>query len=137
MRFVCLGFHDEQKWAALAADELRELLEETQAYETLLRQRGHIVDTTALQPSQSATTLRFQPGRVSITDGPFAETKEQLGGFMVLEAQDREHAIELLSQLPCMRIGGSLEIRPINEQVYGELTQAAEQCNATTVGVRN
>ena len=127
MKYVCLGFHDEASWAALSDSQRRELLDETRAYEVELRQAGHIVDTTALMPSESATTLRFQPGKVSVTDGPFAETKEQLGGFMILEADSREQAIRLLSKLPCMRIGGSLEIRPINEQVYGELdaTQVA------------
>src|SRR5262245_7962126 len=121
MRFVCLGFHDERAWAALADGERRALLEETQAYEAILHDGGYIVATTALEPARAATTLRFQSDRVSVTDGPFAETKEQLGGFMILEADSREQAIQLLSKLPCMRIGGSVEIRPINEQVYGEL----------------
>src|SRR5262245_33603498 len=108
MRFVCLGFHDKRAWAALAEGERRALLEETQSYEAILRSGGYIVGTTALEPARAATTLRFHPGCVSVTDGPFAETKEQLGGFMILEADSREHAIQLLSKLPCMRIGGSV-----------------------------
>jgi len=133
MRFVCLGFHEEEAWTALAADERRAILEETRAYEARLRAAGHVVETMALQSSRSATTLRFQSGGVSVTDGPFAETKEQLGGFMVLEASSREQAIQLLSRLPCMRVGGSVEIRPINDEVYGELTAAAERSEAITV----
>ena len=124
MKYVCLGYHDEQVWAALSDPERRALLAESLAYEKELRERGHFIEGTALHSARDATTLRFKHGRATITDGPFAETKEQLGGFMVLEARDLNHAIQLVSPLPCMRVGGSLEIRPLNEQVYEELTSA-------------
>lgn len=91
------------------------LLEECAAYEAQLKTGGHCVDEASLRDPRTATTLRFDSGRMSVTDGPFAETKEQLGGVMVLEATDLNHAIALMSQLPCMRLGGSLEIRPIDE----------------------
>jgi hypothetical protein len=104
----------------MSQGERKAILEETAAYEALLRRNGHYVDGNALQGAAAATTLRFEKGKMSITDGPFAETKEQLGGVMVLEAADLNHAITLMSQLPCMRLGGCLEIRPINEDVYGE-----------------
>src|SRR5829696_8418760 len=104
MKYVCLGYHDEQAWAALPSVERRALLEESLAYEDELRRGGHFVEGTALQSARVATTLRFQPGKMLITDGPFAETKEQLGGFMVLEARDLNHAIQLLSHVPCMRV---------------------------------
>jgi hypothetical protein len=113
-----MGFHEEQVFAAMPPQQRDALLEENFAYETELRKNGHVVDTTALKPAENAATLRFQSGKVSITDGPFIETKEQLGGVMILEAKDLNHAIQLMSQLPCMRVGGSLEIRPINENVY-------------------
>ena len=103
----------------LGDSEIVELLVETAAYGDTLRANGHVVDDRALQ--DSATTLRFSNGRMSVTDGPFAETKEQLGGIMVLEANDLNHAIQLMSKLPCMQLGGCLEIRPINENVYGDL----------------
>jgi hypothetical protein len=120
MKYLCLGYHQDQIWESMSQSERKAILEETAAYEDLLRKNGHYVDGKALQGAATATTLRFEKGTMSITDGPFAETKEQLGGVMVLEATDLNHAIALMSQLPCMRLGGCLEIRPINEDVYGE-----------------
>jgi hypothetical protein len=117
MRYLCLGYHDEQTWSALPDAERQQILAETFAYERALRDRGHVLDAKGLQTARSATTLRCAGGGASITDGPFAETKEQLGGVMVLEASDLNHAIQLMSKLPCMRVGGSLEIRPLNEQL--------------------
>jgi hypothetical protein len=101
----------------MSQNERKTLVAENQAYERLLREHGLARDAKALQPARSAATLRFAGGRVLITDGPFAETKEQLGGVMLLEARDLNHAIELMSRLPCMRPGGCLEIRPINEEL--------------------
>jgi hypothetical protein len=124
MKYLCLGYHDEQLWQALPAGERQALLEESRAYEETLRRAGHCQGGTALQGAASAATLRFGGGQVSITDGPFAETKEQLGGVMILQANDLNHAIQLMSRLPCMSVGGSLEIRPINENVYEDLAQA-------------
>jgi hypothetical protein len=121
MKYLCLGYHEEGAWHAMSDSDRKALLAENAAYEELLRKHGHYVDGKALQGAPTATTLRFDGGKVSITDGPFAETKEQLGGVMVLEATDLNHAIQLMSQLPCMRVGGCLEIRPINENVYGEI----------------
>jgi hypothetical protein len=118
MRFLCLGYHDEQAWSALPAGELKQLMDETFAYERVLRDGGHVLDTKGLQSARSAATLRFAAsGELSVTDGPFAETKEQIGGLMVLQADDLQHAVRLLSKMPCMRIGGSLEIRPLNEEL--------------------
>jgi len=117
MRYLCLGYHDEKIWQGLSEGDRAALLDETFAYEDLLRSGGHVTGGIGLQSAQAAATLRFQNGRMSITDGPFAETKEQLGGVMVLEANDLNHAIQLMSQLPCMRPGGCLEIRPINEDL--------------------
>ena len=119
MKYLCLGYHREKLWEELGDRERRALIEESVAYEALLRKNGHCLDGTALQGANAATTLRFEggSGRMTITDGPFAETKEQLGGVMVLEAADLNHAIALMSQLPCMRVGGSLEIRAINEDL--------------------
>jgi hypothetical protein len=120
MKYLCMGFHDEKAWATMDDRQRKTLLEETFAYQRDLKDGGHYVDDIALQGAGSAATLRFDGGKVAVTDGPFAETKEQLGGVMVLEARDLNHAIQLMSQLPCMRVGGSLEIRPINENLNGE-----------------
>jgi hypothetical protein len=117
MRYLCLGYHEEKIWMTLSDDERKALLAECAAYEAILRKKGNYIDGKALQGAETAITLRFENGRASITDGPFAETKEQLGGVMVLEARDLNHAIQLMSQLPCMRMGGSLEIRPINDEI--------------------
>lgn len=115
MRYLCLGYHDERKWQAIPDRERSAILEATVAYQEVLRGGGHLIDQQALEPVASAATLRFDGGTPAITDGPYAETKEQLGGLLVLEADDLNHAIQLMSQMPCMRVGGSIEIRPINE----------------------
>ena len=117
MRYLCLGYHDEQVWNALADVERQRLMDDTFAYERELRSGGHVLEMKGLQSARSAATLRFSGGKLVITDGPFVETKEQLGGLMLLEASDLNHAIQLMSKMPCMRIGGSLEIRPLNEEL--------------------
>ena len=116
MKYLCLGYHEDATWRAMSDEQRQSLVAENSAYQDLLKRNGHYLDGSALQECRTAATLRFdQGGKVSVTDGPFAETKEQLGGVMLLEATDLNHAIRLMSQLPCMRVGGSLEIRPINE----------------------
>jgi len=122
MRYVCLGFHDENVWQAMPDSERDALMEETFAYADHLRNNGHVIEERALQQAATATTLRFSGGTVLITDGPFAETKEQLGGLMVLEANDLNHAVQLMSKMPCMRLGGSIEIRPLNEELAEQMT---------------
>jgi hypothetical protein len=117
MKYLCLGYHDEAAWAGLAASERDALVAASLAYADTLRAGGHLLDEQALEGSRAAATLRFDGRQMSVTDGPFAETKEQLGGIMLLEARDLNHAIQLVSQLPCMKVGGSLEIRPINEEL--------------------
>jgi hypothetical protein len=121
MKYVCLGYHDEQAWAAMSPGERDALIEETVAYQDTLRESGNYLAGQALQGARSAATLRSDRGTISVTDGPFAETKEQLGGFMLLEASDLNHAIQLMSKTPCMRLGGSLEIRPLNEDLNAEI----------------
>src|SRR5690349_9416776 len=117
MKFVCLGYHDEAQWQAIPDGERNALLDDTFAYARLLLEKGHIIDDRALQGAASAATLRFERSNVAVTDGPFAETKEQLGGLMVVEASDLNEAIRLMSKMPCMRMGGAIEIRPINEDI--------------------
>lgn len=124
MKYVCLGYHDEQEWAALPVDDRKALMEESLAYLDELRGSGHLLAERALQGTDTATTLRFSGGRMLICDGPFAETKEQLGGFLLLEANDLNHAIQLASKMPCMRVGGTLEIRPVNEAICEAVNSA-------------
>jgi hypothetical protein len=89
-------------------------LDECFAYDDLLRKNGHIVGGEALQTARNAVTLRWKNGKLSTTDGPYAETKEQLGGFGVFEARDLNHAIQLMSKHPAVK-GGPVEIRPVDD----------------------
>ena len=117
MKFVCLGYHDETQWQAIPEGERNALMEDTFAYGRLLVDKGYVIDDRALEGAKSAAILRFDRGKVAVTDGPFAETKEQLGGLMVVEARDLNEAIQIMSKMPCMRMGGSIEIRPVNQDI--------------------
>ena len=125
MKYLCMGFHDEKVMAALDPVERETMIRESLEFESRLRSGGHVVDGRALKGAADAVTLRFaNGGKMAITDGPFAETKEQLGGLLVLEAADLNQAIQLMSELPCMmRTGGSIEIRPINEDIRAGVDQ--------------
>jgi len=97
MKFVCLGLMDEGRWDAMSKSEQDAYIEEFVTYDEKLLAAGHYADGgEALQPSRTAKTLRWRGGKVLVTDGPFAETKEQLGGFGMLEARDMEHAVEMM-----------------------------------------
>jgi hypothetical protein len=111
MKYICLGYMDPNKWHTMSASERNAFVDECFAYDDVLRKNGHFAGGEALQGPENATTLRFQNGKVSVTDGPYAETKEQLGGILILEAKDLNHAIQLMSKHPGVR-GGSFEIRP-------------------------
>ncbi len=103
---------DEKKWDTMSETERNAFMDECFAYDDELRKNGHFIGGEALQSPRNATTLRHRNGKVSIADGPFAETKEQLGGIMVLEATDLNHAIQLMSKHPSIRLGGTFEVRP-------------------------
>src|SRR5271168_4409892 len=92
------------------------LIDESLAYDDTLRKGGHFIAAQALESVQAATTVRLRNGKVSITDGPFAETNEQIGGFILIEAKDLNEAIQLASKIPVIRLGG-IEVRPIKELV--------------------
>jgi len=112
MKYICLGYMDETKWDAMNDNERNHFIDECFAYDDVLRESGNCIGGEALQEARNAATLKFQNGKVSVTDGPFVETKEQLGGLMFLEARDLNHAIQLMSKHPSIRMGGSFEIRP-------------------------
>jgi hypothetical protein len=111
MKYICLGYMDPKKWKTMSESEVNAFVDECFAYDDTLKKNGHFTGGEALQGPESATTLRFQKGKVSVTDGPYAETKEQLGGILILEAKDLNHAIQLMSKHPGVR-GGPFEIRP-------------------------
>ena len=103
MKYICLGYFDEKKWETMSESEQNAFLDECFTYDDLLRKNGHIASGEALQSARNAITLRWKNGKVSITDGPYAETKEQLGGFGVFEARDLNHAIKLMSKHPAVK----------------------------------
>jgi hypothetical protein len=111
MKYICLGYIEEKKWEEMSNSERNAMLDECFAYDDLLRKNGHFAGGEALQNPRNAITLRSQNGKVSITDGPYAETKEQLGGILALEATDLNHAIQIMSRHPGVQ-AGPFEIRP-------------------------
>ncbi len=111
MKYICLGYYDEKQFETLSETEQNEMTDECFAYDDVLRKTGHFVGGEALQSDRNATILRWKNGKVSITDGPYAETKEQLGGILILEAADLNEAIELMSRHPGVK-NGPFEIRP-------------------------
>jgi hypothetical protein len=115
VKFLCLGYMDEKRWDAMSKSEQDAMMQECFAYDDVLRKNDHFVGGEALQSGRTAKTLRWEGGKVLVTDGPFAETKEQLGGLLVLEGKDMNHAIELMSKHPGVRLGGLFEIRPVEE----------------------
>ncbi len=112
VKYICLGYMEEKQWEQMSEGERNVFLNACFAYDEVLKENGHFVGGEALQSARNATTLRWRRGKLSITDGPFAETKEQLGGVLLLEATDLNHAIQLMSNHPSIRMGGSFEIRP-------------------------
>jgi hypothetical protein len=115
MKYICLGYMNEEVWNTLSENERNTFMDECFTYDRELRENGHFVGGEALQEARNAASLRWQSDRISVTDGPFVESKEQIGGIMILEANDLNHAIRLLSKHPSLRLGrggNSWEIRP-------------------------
>ena len=113
MKYVCLGYLEPGKFENMSENERNAVLDECFSYNDELRKNRHLVAEEPLQPANTAVTLYWKNGKVAVTDGPYAETKEQLGGIQVLEARDLNHAIQLISQSPGLRLGcGLIEIRP-------------------------
>lgn len=111
MKYVCLGYIQPGKFENMSETARHIMLDECFTYDDLLRKNGHFAAGEALQSPDTATTLYWKGGKVLVTDGPYAETKEQLGGILVLEARDLDHAIELISKHPGVK-AGPWEIRP-------------------------
>lgn len=120
MKYICLGYIDAHAFAALPEAERHAMMDSCFVYDDQLRANGHFKGGEALQPPDTAMTLRYANGRVVVTDGPFAETKEQLGGIMILEARDLNHAVDLISKHPGAK-AGPWEIRPAAD--LGEMMQ--------------
>jgi hypothetical protein len=114
MKYLCLIYDEEKKVAAMSQSESDGFMGEYFAFTDAIQKSGHYIGGEALQPVQTATTVRVRNGKVSTTDGPFAETKEQLGGFYLINARDLNDAIQVASRIPSARLG-SVEVRPIME----------------------
>jgi hypothetical protein len=115
MKYICLGYMNEEVWATLSESERNTFMDECFSYDKELRENGHFAGGEGLQEARNAATLKWQSDKVSVTDGPFVESKEQIGGIMILEATDMNHAIRLLLKHPSLRLGrgsSSWEIRP-------------------------
>ena len=113
-RYLCLIYRADEAVERLSRPEFDALVTEALAYDDALRGSGHYLASGALQSVQTATTIRIKGGRTLATDGPFAETKEQLGGFILIEARDLDDAIRVASKIPPARLG-CIEVRPIRE----------------------
>ena len=116
MQYLCLIYEDEKAFEKLPPAEFSRILEEFRAYTESVKKSGHYVGGNALAPTHTATTVRVRQGKLATTDGPFAETKEQLGGYYLLKARDLNEAIQLAARIPGARFG-SVEVRPVAEMV--------------------
>ena len=127
MKYVCLGYIEPGKFEGMTDDERNAVLDECFEHNDHLRANGHLVAEVPLQPPETAVTLYWKNGKVATTDGPYAETKEQLGGIHILEARDLNHAIQLLSQHPGgMKYElGPNELRPVAD--ISEIIKESEQ----------
>jgi hypothetical protein len=111
MKYICFGYLDAASWEEKSPSEQNAMIDQCFAYDDVLKRNGHWVSGEGLQ---GATTLSYQNGKVSVSDGPYAETKELLGGLLILEAKDLNHAIQLISNHPGIRMG-RWEIRPAQD----------------------
>jgi len=114
MRYLCLIYSEESQWERMPKPDFDAMMGEYIAFTKDIKKSGHYIGGDELQPTQTATTVRVRNGKVSTTDGPFAETKEQLGGYYLINAKDLNDAIQVAARIPSVRVG-SIEVRPIQE----------------------
>jgi len=125
MKYVCLGYYDKGKFDGMSEAERNAMFDSCFEYDDHLRASGHWAGGEALQPAETAFTLYWKNGKVATTDGPFVETKEQLGGTGFLEARDMNHAVQLMTQHPALTYGNIFEIRPAGDM--SEVIKASQQ----------
>ena len=114
MKYLCFGYLDEKLWGTKSESEQKAMIDACLTYDDELRRNGAWAGGEGIQGPDNATTLRYQNGKVAVTDGPYAETKELLGGLLILEARDLNHAIQLISKHPGVKMG-TWEIRPVQD----------------------
>ncbi len=118
MKYLCLIYDEERDWGAMPPSESGAYLAECLGAAARIVASGHHVASEALQPVASAVTVRIRNGKLSTTDGPFAETREQLGGFYLIEARDRDEAVQVAARIPAARTG-CIEVRPVVDFAQG------------------
>jgi hypothetical protein len=114
MRYLCLIYDEEKKLEKMSKEESDQFMGEYFAFTDAIKKNGHYIGGEALQGVQTATTVRVRNGKISTTDGPFAETKEQLGGYYLINARDLNDAIQVAAKIPSARLG-TIEVRPVME----------------------
>jgi hypothetical protein len=120
MKYPCMVIIDEKKLNAMSESDLQALDDESLGYDDFLKESGHFLAAQALESVDAAITVRLRNGKVSVTDGPFAETNEQIGGFILIQARDLNEAIQLASRIPGGRRLGGVEVRPVKELVASD-----------------
>lgn len=116
MKYLCLAYEKEAKFHAMSQEDWHELRQATLDYVRYLEDNGHLIDARPLQSATTASTVRVRNGNRLVMDGPFAETKEQIGGFFLIEARDFDEAVDLAAQWPSARLG-TIEVRPLEEEL--------------------
>ena len=129
MKYICFGYLDVKSWETKSESERNAMVDECFAYDDVLRKNVPWAGGEGLQGPDSAATLRYRNGKVSVTDGPYAETKELLGGLLILEARDLNHAIQLISNHPGVKMG-PWEIRPVEDM--SEMIRESERRRSVT-----
>src|ERR1700760_2726025 len=125
MKYLCFGYYDKTKFDGMTDSERNAMFDRCFEYDDHLRAAGHWAGGEALQPAEAALTVSRKNNKVITTDGPYAETKEQLGGLLILEARDMNHAVQLMSQHPALTYGNTFEIRPVGDM--SDVVEASEQ----------
>ena len=125
MKYLCFGYYDKNKFDSMTESERNAMFDTCLEYDEHLRANGNWAGGEALQPAETALTLSWKNGKVVTTDGPYTETKEQLGGILVLEARDMNHAVQLIGQHPALTYGNIFEIRPAGD--ISEIVKASEE----------
>jgi len=112
MKYTCLVYFEEKIWEEMSESSALNLSEESMRYDQDLQSSGHYIAAEALESVHAATTVRMRNGKLSVSDGPFSETKEVLGGFILIDAVDLNEAIKIASKIPLARVG-TVEVRPV------------------------
>ena len=125
MKYICLGYYDKGKFDAMTETERNAMFDACFDFDDHMRVNGHWGSGEALQGPETALTLSWKNGKVATTDGPYVETKEQIGGIGILEARDMNHAVQLIAQHPSLKYGSIWEIRPAGDM--SEIMNASQQ----------